>query len=183
MTDTSTHSCRACSCALGSDNWVGTTRRQKKYICSTCSKEASRARYAANKEKFAERQRQYVAKHRDRVLENKKAALKRTSTASRMIWGAKARAKTRGVPFSLTEDDIMVPERCPVLGVLLERGEGRPTDYSPSLDRLVPELGYVPGNVQVISNRANRIKADATIAELEAVTSWLRASTNPRVAL
>lgn len=42
-----------------------------------------------------------------------------------------------------------------------------------SLDRIVPSLGYVPGNVAVISHRANRIKSDATADELRAVADWL----------
>ena len=36
---------------------------------------------------------------------------------------------------------------------------------SPSLDRIVPELGYVKGNIRVISNRANHLKSDATLEE------------------
>ncbi|WP_145960516.1 hypothetical protein [Novosphingobium meiothermophilum] len=43
---------------------------------------------------------------------------------------------------------------------------------SPSLDRIEPELGYVPGNTIVISNRANRLKSDATIDELRAIASF-----------
>lgn len=50
-----------------------------------------------------------------------------------------------------------------------------PAPDSPSLDRVIPELGYVPGNVIVISWRANNLKRDATIEELEAVIAYMRA--------
>lgn len=43
---------------------------------------------------------------------------------------------------------------------------------SPSLDRIEPDLGYVAGNAIVISNRANRLKSDATIDELRAIASF-----------
>jgi hypothetical protein len=44
---------------------------------------------------------------------------------------------------------------------------------SPSLDRIKPELGYVPGNIQVISARANVMKNDATPEELLAFANWV----------
>jgi hypothetical protein len=44
---------------------------------------------------------------------------------------------------------------------------------SPSFDRINndPAIGYVRGNVNIISQRANQIKSDATAAELQAVWS------------
>lgn len=87
---------------------------------------------------------------------------------------AKSRAAKRGVEFSLTLDDIVIPEYCPVLGVKLARGDKVHADNSPSLDRLVPSKGYVPGNVAVISYKANRIKNDATVQELQDVLDWMR---------
>lgn len=92
----------------------------------------------------------------------------------RLWWYAKQRAKKYGIPFTITEQDIVVPERCPVLGLKLEVAVGQKQPNSPSLDKLIPELGYVPGNVRVISMRANRVKGDASLNELERVTAWLR---------
>lgn len=89
---------------------------------------------------------------------------------------AKQRAKKKRIPFRITIDDIVVPDRCPILGIKLKVGSGRggATFRSPSLDRIVTELGYVPGNVAVISKRANTIKSNATIGELQAVALWLQ---------
>ena len=44
----------------------------------------------------------------------------------------------------------------------------------PSLDRLVPDKGYVPGNVIWISLRANQIKSDGTSEEIFRVAEWLQ---------
>ena len=72
--------------------------------------------------------------------------------------------------------DIVVPEFCPVLGLRLKISEeGRWTDSSPSLDRFIPSLGYVKGNVRVISWRANRIKCDATVEEVRALLAYMEA--------
>lgn len=81
----------------------------------------------------------------------------------RLISGAKARAKKVGVPFNLDISDVVIPKTCPLLGVELQHGERAIQSSSPTLDRLVPELGYVKGNVWVISQQANRMKSDHTV--------------------
>ena len=82
---------------------------------------------------------------------------------------AKKRAEVAGLPFSLSVHDIVIPEVCPVLGVPLAVPTGEkdgPQDNSPSLDRIRPALGYVPGNVRVISYKANRLRNNGTFVEL-----------------
>ena len=91
----------------------------------------------------------------------------------------KSRCKTNGIPFDLTYEflDLIAGERCPVFGTEFiwetpDKGHG-PGENSPSLDRVVPELGYVQGNVVFISFIANKIKQDVTEKELYAVADWL----------
>ena len=97
-----------------------------------------------------------------------------------MYYNAKKRAKDKGVPFEITREDIVVPTHCPILGIKLERGIGARNyvDTSPSLDRIVPEKGYVVGNIAVISMRANRIKNDATTDELRSVLAFVERMTD-----
>lgn len=87
-----------------------------------------------------------------------------------LISGAKCRAKRIRVPFSISIKDIVIPEYCPVIGVRLEVFH---KDNAPSLDRIVPALGYVSGNVVVMSRRANRIKNDSTKNELKSLIKYL----------
>jgi len=91
-----------------------------------------------------------------------------------MVNKARQRAKLRGLPFSITADDIHIPQVCPVLGIPLFWGDEQKSDNSPSLDCLIPNLRYVRGNIFVISTRANRIKNDASWEELERVAKWVR---------
>lgn len=90
-----------------------------------------------------------------------------------MLRSAKARAKRDGLPFSLSKGDVPIPAVCPVLGMPLSPGRAIKHDGSPTIDKLVPALGYVPGNVRVISWRANRIKCDASLSELKALVAYL----------
>lgn len=61
-----------------------------------------------------------------------------------------------------------------MLGIPLFVGGSGGGDNSASIDRVRPELGYVPGNVVVMSLKANRIKNNATAEELEAVLNFVR---------
>jgi hypothetical protein len=94
--------------------------------------------------------------------------------ARQLFKSARRRAKDQGLPFTITEDDIVIPEYCPVLGYKLKMSTGGTAPNSPSLDKIVPARGYVPGNIQVISQRANLMKYDASIEDLRAFAEWVR---------
>jgi hypothetical protein len=94
------------------------------------------------------------------------------------LLAAKRRAKTLGVSFNLTEEDIVFPDMCPALGIpiILDKTSGPRvrTDNTPSLDRIIPELGYTKGNVEIVSWRANRLKNDAKLYELEKLVAYMK---------
>lgn len=87
---------------------------------------------------------------------------------------AKQRAALKGLSFEISKSDIVIPAVCPVLGIPLAVGDRKQHDGSPTLDRIDPSKGYVKGNIAVISHRANRLKNNATLHELEAITDWVR---------
>jgi hypothetical protein len=92
-----------------------------------------------------------------------------------ILYAIKQRAKKRNIPFNLTRTDIVIPKYCPVLGIELRMNyDGKcGDDNSPSVDRMRPELGYVKGNIFIISKRANTIKSFGTIAEHQKVIDYM----------
>jgi hypothetical protein len=93
------------------------------------------------------------------------------------MWSrAKYRAKQKGIDFTIEQEDITIPDRCPLLGIELvcHRGKGSQQGNSPSLDRIDSTKGYIKGNVWVISNRANTLKNDATLQELQTLVENLK---------
>jgi len=88
---------------------------------------------------------------------------------------AQQRARNNNLPFNLEKEDIIIPEKCPVFGVPLVVHSGSPggKKFSPSIDRIIPELGYVKGNVRVISHLANQMKSHATQEELLTFANWV----------
>ena len=91
---------------------------------------------------------------------------------------AKRRAKDKDIPFSITYEDVLAqwPEdgKCPVLGVRLHVAPRTRSNNSPSLDRFLNPIGNVTGNIRIISNRANLLKSDATVEELQHVIAYMR---------
>lgn len=98
-----------------------------------------------------------------------------------MLVSARARAKKLGLEFNLTLEDIHIPERCPYLGVLLRPSlTGSAQNNSPSLDRIDNTRGYIKGNVEVISSRANKCKSDLTLEEMERMAKAFLERANSR---
>ena len=89
-----------------------------------------------------------------------------------MAQGARTRAKQHNLPCDITAEDIFVPTHCPALGILLVVNVGKVGFDSPTLDKIVPALGYVKGNVVVVSHLANRIKSNATPEQLHQVADY-----------
>jgi len=137
------------------------TNTKRLYCCDKCGNHfRSKKHYKANPKTYEEKRR----KLRVQQLENQ------------ILSRAKYRAKSNNIAFNITKDDIVVPLYCPVLGIKIETKFGRKGYHpdSPSLDRIRPELGYIKGNVRIISARANLLKNNATIEELEYVLEDLK---------
>lgn len=110
----------------------------------------------------------YYQEHKEERIEygrqRREADPKRLERA--MLYSATSRAKRLGLPFDITIEDILIPDVCPYLGIEMIKGVGKLSRTSPTLDRINPELGYVKGNIQVISYKANAMKQDCGTAEL-----------------
>ena len=88
---------------------------------------------------------------------------------------ARRRSRKKGLEFTIGPDDFNIPEYCPVLGIPLTVLNSRvPGPNSTTIDRKDNSKGYVPGNVTVISYRANTLKKDAEVEELEAIVRYMK---------
>lgn len=93
---------------------------------------------------------------------------------------ARSNAERKNIPFKITIEDLreVYPSNnlCPVLGIPMKMnlGQKHMSDNSPSIDKFDPSMGYVKGNVFIISFLANRIKsnlADSSI--LRKIADWM----------
>ena len=143
------------------------------------------------KEELSEYKKQYYADNREKILE--KYRLRRLTSsehikqlrrnrhrlnpAKELYRAAKRRAKNKLLEFSITLEDIVVTESCPILQIPLIVGQDKIHDSSPSLDRIDNSKGYISGNVQVISNLANRMKNSASDDLLIKFAKWILITT------
>jgi hypothetical protein len=131
----------------------------------------SRVKSEATKIKDRERTRNW-----EKVNPNYNSEWQKRNVASRLCSIAKQRSKKRNVEFSITKEDITVPEFCPILGIKLEMNNGTGAggkDNSYSLDRIDQSKGYIKGNVQVISHKANSMKFTASSEDLVKFAEWI----------
>lgn len=162
------------------------------------TKEARREHYRVNRQRIYAKQKEYKAKHRDEIVEyqrdyhkkyyeKNRDEIRRAAreykqrtrvlpeyAAKRLLVFARYRAKRDGLPFNLSLDDLKIPEVCPVFGVPFVFGEKGNHPLSPSIDRVLPHLGYIKGNTQIISYRANTLKRDASLQEMEMLLGYMR---------
>lgn len=89
---------------------------------------------------------------------------------------AKRRAKKNNLPYDIPRNWIVeqLEKGCPIFKVPFEISDGRPGPHSASLDKFTPHLGYVMGNVYVISHLANLIKTYATTEQVLKVAKWMQ---------
>lgn len=105
-----------------------------------------------------------------------------TTRAYRLLHKARERARDNMLPCTITEAHVEAvwprDGRCPVLGIPLIGGRGFLHSGSPTLDRINPALGYIPGNIAVISHRANSAKRSLSVVEVEKLAAWMRMQTS-----
>lgn len=86
-----------------------------------------------------------------------------------LVGKAKLRAAEKSINFSIIPEHVYIPHQCPLREDEINYANSETCDNSPSIDRFDPTKGYEPGNVWVISQRANRIKNNATFEEFEKI--------------
>jgi hypothetical protein len=135
--------CQGCSTELTNENSAPSVVARKRGMCRDCKGV-------------------YLDSHRQK------------NPKSWLLYASRQRSKLSGLHNTLTLADIPdIPDKCPVFPwITLEHRVGTGSDgrdSSPSLDRVDNTRGYVPGNVRIISFRANLLKRDATDKELAAL--------------
>lgn len=111
-----------------------------------------------------------IRMEKDEIYKQKVHEQKRMSHRRHIVhymWlRAKQRAEKYGYEFNIEESDIVIPQICPILEVPIILGDKGNYEYTPSLDRIDNSKGYIKGNIQVISKKANSMKNSATMDEL-----------------
>ena len=162
--------------------------------CKLCCKTLDqKLRYWKNPEEARRKANEYYLNKRDEITAKRKSryqqdpeyrfnilALRRKNRLLRpeltFVKKSFNRAKKSGLEFDISIEDIIIPEVCPVFGTPFERLSNKLCDTSPTLDRIDSSKGYIKGNIKVISWRANRLKSNASLHEIEAISRYMKES-------
>ena len=167
------------------------------------NKEKSLEYYQQNKDKILARTKAYKQQNRDKVLAQRKAWRQQNKdkirigrqnheakrgrgsidyALSHLLESAQRRAKRDNLPFDLTIEWLraMVISHCPITLQPLDWTkeqviDGKAGPNSPSIDKIIPKLGYVQSNCAIISYRGNMIKSNGTIDEHRRVVQYMAA--------
>lgn len=134
-------------------------RRNPEYV-----REKTRRWRAANPGKCQSTRRRNEQSRAERYKQDPAGYLWRT---------AKYRANQLGVQFDIDQSDVIVPAKCPITGAPIDVLTSNAATGA-SIDRVNNSLGYVKGNVRVISRKANRMKGDSTIEDLMKLIAYMR---------
>jgi hypothetical protein len=138
---------------------INARRKERYYIDHEKTKAAHRALYKANARIINAR--------------NKRLRQQPTGWAKNTLSRLKSRAKVLGLEFNLTLTALQnIPKVCPVFGCPLELASG--TSQACSVDRIDNARGYVTDNIVLLSDRANRLKRDASLSELVQLGEWAK---------
>jgi len=131
-----------------------------------------------NKVRLKAYQKEWSLKHPGRKNEHRYKHVKNNPEKC-LIAGAKQRCKKTGLEFNIDISDITIPIVCPILGIPIIKevtDKSGPKATSPSIDRIDNSKGYIKGNVQVISNKANTMKGNSTPEERIKFALWVLAT-------
>jgi len=133
--------------------------------CKSCHNERNRNKRIDYKNKTKE-QKEVI------LQQNKNSRTKRKNYI--LLQQAKNRAIKFNLEFTLSIEDIIIPNICPVLGVELKLDNIKLSDNSPTIDRIDNTKGYTKNNIKIISWRANRIKNNSTIEDLLLILNYMK---------
>lgn len=126
--------------------------------------------YALNKDKVRQKQKEYYQLNKETIGKRTNKYAKKYLSENfekKLYWSAMHTAKKRSLEFSISVEDIIIPELCPYLNVPLTTimGQGI-VETNASIDRIDSSKGYIKGNIQIISYLANKMKQNASIETL-----------------
>lgn len=178
--DGQTKVCSKCGQELSLDAFnKGNSLYGRRSFCKECEKVVQNAPERKRRRRELELLRRqnpdYVRKSNER--DKIRVHTNPDSTKLALLRSAKQRAKIKGLEFNIDITDIELPSVCPLLNIPLVysyKEQRKTMDNSYSIDRIDSSKGYVKGNVWVISYKANRIKNDASLEELELLIENLK---------
>jgi len=153
--------------------------------CNSCSKEKKETEFCIRKDGTTGKYRKTCKECKNSNQRKNYKKYKENNPFLARHTKMKASCKQKNIPYDLDE---MYLEQiwtgfCPITGVELVWSCGREELKNPNaaeLDRFIPSLGYVKGNVSWISRKMNNLKGNGSIKDFKDILDWMKNWTPPK---
>lgn len=115
-----------------------------------------------------------AAEERDKAIKASDPKNYDAAIVAQLYYMSRKRAKQKSVEHTITKDDIKLVHICPIRNVTMSRSTGKFNNDSYTLDRVDSSRGYVPGNVRVISWKANNLKSDLSVGDIVRLLAYMK---------
>lgn len=155
--------CPVCKLTKVTDEFNVSTRSEDglQFLCRNCYDIHMEINKGVDKNYFRKLRSKVDVAFKESLQEAKRLNARKNHITS-MLSNARCRAVKKGLEFSLTKEDIIIPEICPILKVPFIQGTKDNYDFTPTIDRIDNSKGYTVDNIQIITNKANSMKNSAT---------------------
>jgi hypothetical protein len=152
--------------------------KPNRHQCRKCLSGRDYARVKASPRLFMQQKEWNRARYKRKtaLIAKQRQKLKQKYPERALLWAAKHRSKEHNLPFNLEESDICIPKMCPILNIELKFTKKKSRN-TPSIDRIIPDKGYVKGNVKIISLSANRLKNNGTLEQFKNIIKYIEENT------
>lgn len=126
------------------------------------------------KESSRRASRTWAANNQEKLKEDWANQYENQTPEYKLLKPARDRARKGGYECTITEIDIHITKSCPICNTTMRRSSQRGGDrYSPTIDKVKPELGYTPSNVAVICKLCNSQKGNASAKEHRRIADFI----------
>jgi len=136
-------------------------------------KEKSIDNYYSNHQENLDKRKRTRVRDKEKLSAAAKTRWRSMSTEEKILKRVKERVRTQNLPFNLELSDIIIPKYCPIFNIPLFTSD-KVGPNTPSIDRVLNNLGYVKGNIRIISMKANSMKGAMTIDECETLLRYMK---------
>jgi hypothetical protein len=163
--------CSKCKEIKSLDNFSKSSKYKRgyDYRCKPCNRTRAIEYHTKNKEDILfkwKTKRLNLTKEEKEQIALKSQINYRDNYIRLLVQRARERARNNNYICDLDEDDIILPEKCPLLNVPFVLGDPKNKWYTYSLDKIDPQKGYTKDNIQIITYLANTMKNKASKEEL-----------------
>lgn len=166
----------------------GIRKRNKNELfeyCKECSSLKSKEYYKNNRDKLLKKSNE----NREKYYKSIKQKYKFIDYLKFLLESCIYRAKKNNIPYDSIKNlcehlkPIYSEMKCECCKKELVSNDKRHKHNSPSIDRIIPELGYVVGNVAILCWECNRLKNNATPEKLFQIATWYQKKINDNLNL